>query len=143
MALAMLCLRPCHYHMSANACDASQNSATSQQVLMCSKDTELYNVARSLGQYRVHCRHVREAVTTYRHNCKYDSKQVDVSTDDSCSLHPQEIQLWCCLTDMDLTTLPCVSQVQQSCLAQCKVTSDAKLERRSQVGAMSDNQNGA
>jgi len=40
-ALAVLCLRPYHYHMSAYARDASQNGATSQQVLMCSKDTEL------------------------------------------------------------------------------------------------------
>ncbi len=42
-ALAMFCLRPCHYHTSVNACDASRTSATSQQVLMCSKDAELHN----------------------------------------------------------------------------------------------------
>ena len=60
----------------------------------------------SLGHYRVHCRHAREAVTTYHHNRKGDSKPVDVSTDDSCSLHAQKVvgvlvvrllcvQLWC------------------------------------------------
>ena len=73
---------------------------------MCSKDTELDNAALSLGHYRLHGRHAREAVTTYRHNRKDDSKPVDVSTDDSCSLHAQEVvdifvvrlifvQFWC------------------------------------------------
>ncbi len=57
---------------------------------MCSKHSELDNAARSLGHYRVHCRHAREAVTTYRNNRKDDSKQIDVSTDDSCSLHTQK-----------------------------------------------------
>lgn len=54
----------------------------------------------------MHCRHARDAVTTYRHNRKDKSKPVDVSTDDSCSLHAQKVvgifvvrlvlvQLWC------------------------------------------------
>lgn len=128
-ALAIVCLRPCHYHMSANACGATQTSATRQQVRMCPKDSELYNAAVSLGHYRRHCGHAREEVTAYHHNRKNDSQQVDVATDDRCSLHAQKavgifvvvrlvsVQL-CCLTDMDLTTLPYVFQVQQSCLAQ-------------------------
>ena len=97
---------------------------------MCFKDTELDNAARSLGHYNVHGRHVTEAVTTYHHNRKHDSKQVDVSTDDSCSLHPQRVQLWCCLTDMDLATLILCLLVATELLARCKVTPAANLERR-------------
>ena len=58
---------------------------------MWSKHTELDFAARSLGHYRLHCRHVREAVTTYRHNRKDDSQPVDVPTDDGCSLHAQKV----------------------------------------------------
>ena len=76
--------------MSANACGASQSSATQQQVRICSKDTEHYDAAGSLGHYRRRCRHAREEVTAYHHNRKNDSQQVDVATDDRCSLHAQK-----------------------------------------------------
>jgi len=102
-----------------------------------------YNAAHSLGHYRVRRRHVREAVTTYRHNRNGDSKQVDVSTDDSCSLHAQKVQVLVLpLRNGSYCLALCLSGATEL-LAQSKVSSDAKLEMRSQVAATSDKRDGA
>ena len=112
---------------------------------MCSKDTALDNAARSLEHDRLHCRHAREAVTAYRHNRKDDSKPVYVSTDDSRSLHAQQIQFGAASQIWVSPPGPMSFRCNRVALHHVRslLMPSLKGNHKSQVAVTSDNRNGA